>query len=958
MLILCLVGCAGQFPASKPTTQPGAAAKEKTGLRFRLSAADSASEARQAHPLVQAQPLPASEIEALVRRLPSLQSRAGDPQAFALRPGSLPPPRTAKRIQQPFPPPARSGPAQVPRDQPLKVTAVAPRGQVEMAPHLTVSFNQPMVSISTVHSLAQQEVPVKLTPQPPGQWRWLGTQTLMFVPDLRFPMATQYQITIPAGVTSASGLKLAAPQIETFRTPPPHLTQSYPNDKSQTLRPIILLAFNQDVDPQVVASKVKLTGARLRLATPAEVAEDDTIHGLAQAEGKDRWVALVPEQDLRPGQGYTVQVEPGLTSKEGPLPTPIPQTFSFSTYDPLRVRSKSERSRPGDSWSVEFNNALDISKLNPAWVKVSPQLPQIQVRARGDSLTIAGRARGRSNYNVTLSPDILDVFGQRLGHPKKFTVQVGSAKPHFEVEATEFSVLDPKGPCQLICKVVNLQKLKVQAWQVGLDDWDAYLKFLGRQPAPPPGVRILDTLVDTKAPADEETAVTIDLSKAFPTHHGHCVVRIEPAPQPQNRQQPYTGWVQSTDLGLDAVWDGHQMVAWVNELASGEPISGAQVGLWPGAGPTVNSNAQGLATLPMLNGKSLLFVRKGHDLAILPPGFGYWSDGRFHLQKGSDAALWHVLDDRKLYRPGETVWIKGWVRQNQWGPKGDLVRSPLTELDYRLVDSVGNEVAKGKARVGGLGGFHVKLALPININLGHTSLHLTGKGGGSYEHKFQVEEFRRPEFEVNLEASPASSRIGSSTEITASAAYFSGGPLANADVNWTASSIPTTYSPPGWSEYTFGTWTPWWNYRIWWNEGSQDDNNTSFQTRTDSKGKSVLKAEFHSIQPSQPHSLRVEATVQDVNRQSWSSRSSVLVHPASLYVGLKSARTFVEKGQPMELSLVVTDLDGKAVVGRPVQVRAYRLDWESSGQVKHIDQTVHNVTSADPPVAFTLPTRV
>ena len=71
-----------------------------------------------------------------------------------------------------------------------------------------------------------------------------------------------------------------------------------------------------------------------------------------------------------------------------------------------------------------------------------------------------------------------------------------------------------------------------------------------------------------------------------------------------------------------------------------------------------------------------------------------------------------------------------------------------------------------------------------------------------------------------------------------------------------------------------------------------------------------------------------EATVQDVNRQAWTASVDLLVHPADRYVGLRTARAFVEKGEPIPVDVVVTDLDGQATPGRTVQVRAERLEWE------------------------------
>ena len=279
-------------------------------------------------------------------------------------------------------------------------------------------------------------------------------------------------------------------------------------------------------------------------------------------------------------------------------------------------------------------------------------------------------------------------------------------------------------------------------------------------------------------------------------------------------------------------------------------------------------------------------------------------------------------------------------------------------MSYQLSDPVGNEILKGEAGVGALGGFDFQLKLPKTVNLGNCNLQISGDTEGATQLGIEVQEFRRPEFEVSAEASPATSQIGSAATVTASASYFSGGPLANAQVDWSVSSSPTTFSPPGWDGFTFGTWTPWWPSRFWWNEVAQPgipSNQTTQADRTDSKGKAHLKVDFLSVDPPQPHNLTAQATIQDVNRQTWTTSTSVLVHPASLYVGMKSQRTFVEAGQPLEVEVVVSNLEGKPVSGHPVLLKAYRLDWES-GENQRADEVDLQVTSGAQPVKAAVPT--
>ncbi|NDD31640.1 MAG: hypothetical protein EB084_25610, partial [Proteobacteria bacterium] len=184
--------------------------------------------------------------------------------------------------------------------------------------------------------------------------------------------------------------------------------------------------------------------------------------------------------------------------------------------------------------------------------------------------------------------------------------------------------------------------------------------------------------------------------------------------------------------------------------------------------------------------------------------------------------------------------------------------------------------------------------------------------------------------------------------------------------------------PPGWSEYTFGTWTPWWiggaddmeppspaggiAPRV--PERSYDEamggepdgtgrrgNVRTLAGRTDVNGKHRTHLRFLSVSSSQPTALSAQATVQDVNRQAWTARTTMLVHPASLYVGLKPDRFFVQQGERMPVRVVVTDLDGKAVASRAVHLRLTRLEyaWES-GTVEEIAVDAHDHRSGDTPV--------
>ena len=108
-------------------------------------------------------------------------------------------------------------------------------------------------------------------------------------------------------------------------------------------------------------------------------------------------------------------------------------------------------------------------------------------------------------------------------------------------------------------------------------------------------------------------------------------------------------------------------------------------------------------------------------------------------------------------------------------------------------------------------------------------------------------------------------------------------------------------------------------------------------------------------------SITANASVMDVNRQAWASTATLLVHPADLYVGLRSDRYFVSRGTPLKVDVIVTDLDGAPVIDRPVEVRAARLEWKVRGdhwQEEEVDVQTCTVGSSSEPVTCTFETPI
>jgi uncharacterized protein YfaS (alpha-2-macroglobulin family) len=987
----------GTFLASAYTGQP---------LTVRLSAgAAQSGDDPVPIPLIQGEPLDDDAVASIFNRLPEWLEPDSDLLDFNRPADSLTPPRTGETIDVPFPAGGDDQPPDVPSG-PLEVLRYQPEGPVDVAPFISITFNQPMVPLTTLEQLNALAVPANITPVLPGRWQWIGTRTLRFESDSdlfdRLPMATDYLVTIPAGTTSQTGGELARAVSWEFTTPPVQIQSFEPQGGSQPLEPVFLAVADQRIDPTAVLETVTLTAdgeeQTLRLATEAEIADDKRISKRVDYLLDGRWIAFRAIQAFEPDTALEIRIGPNTPSAEGPRRSTDPEFFTARTYAPLHIDDWScrsdDRCDPGRELWIGFNNPLDTDTFDPSLITIKPELAGMTVLAQFSGITIRGATVGGTTYTATLSEDIQDIYGQTLGRDETVDFEIDDARPYLNQFNRRLITLDPQAPDpSLAVTTVNHEELRVRLFSVEVDDWDSYIKYWERQweydqpPPLPDWSEVVDTTVDIDADDNELVETTIDLSKALRDGPGHVVVLIEPAGRlaqltPDDNDfwsnRPTIVWAQSTAIGADAFSDRNEVVVWATDLGSGEPLSDVEM-TFADSSESATTNIDGLARLNL----PAASVETGHLIARLSDDSAL-IDSNWERNTWFDQSVWYVFDDRQMYRPGETAHFKGWVRRLTLSEDAQLAAvADNATIEYQVNDWYGNEIGSGKLDLNALGGFDFEVDIPAGANLGQAWINFTLDGAISlrnqHSHTFQIQEFRRPEFEVTARTESAGPYIvGKPATVAVDAAYFSGGPLPNAEVEWTVTTRQATYSPPNWNDFTFGVWIPWWFDDFFYAPIARDvsyeaeyfgdfwpqlDQGTveTFSGRTDANGTHFLQMDFDGDGEGLPTTVSSEATVFDVNRQAWSSGTDLLVHPGDLYVGLRSRRTFVKKGEPLVIEAIVTDIDGNAVDQRAVAVEAGRLEWrivDGNWEEGPVEIQTCEVTSAGQPVVCEFATEI
>jgi uncharacterized protein YfaS (alpha-2-macroglobulin family) len=144
-----------------------------------------------------------------------------------------------------------------------------------------------------------------------------------------------------------------------------------------------------------------------------------------------------------------------------------------------------------------------------------------------------------------------------------------------------------------------------------------------------------------------------------------------------------------------------------------------------------------------------------------------------------------IVTDRNLYRPGQTVKMKGLARDVT--AARDLVIPVGAAVHWSISESYGSRVVgEGNATLSGFGGWEAEWSVPATAKLGTYEVRCA-VGGRNYEGvtSISVQEFRVPLFSVMVEATTP--EVGTTAHARISSAYFHGAPNAGARVHWKAS---------------------------------------------------------------------------------------------------------------------------------------------------------------------------
>lgn len=891
--------------------------------------------------------------------------------------------------------------------RPLTVSRISHSGVVDDLHQLTITFSQPLIELSTVGQTkaVDPEQFVTITPQPKGSWQWAGTQTLIFTPEGgRFPKATNYVVTVPASAKSITGNQIDKSYVYHLNLPAVKIAEFYPPETArENQSPLLVAHFNQNIDQEKVLAKTHIfVGKRsyaIKAVSRAEYKSRlEAMRKARQTEGKlpengqswlttasirqlphetdNDFVAFEPAELLPKDSSIRVVFDKNLPSEEGPLTSETAEERSFKTYGPLTLFTKSldfatttkanSLNRVDGSMqnqTFEFNNPIDCEKFKPTMVTISPPVEKFEVQTpRSDrrnyndspaqskkhTISIDGHFKPFTRYTVLFNEKITDIYGQSLGKRATAHLQTQGLIPAIS-PYQGFKTLDPNVPLIHSIWAQGAEKVEVAIRKVEAEDWDKFNRDSRSTNL------TVGTLVETKeynlGPLGRK--INIDLKPYINGRYGHLILSYTLA-NPSDRQAQHNCWIQVTDLSLDAFTRGKVHVL-ASNLSDGKPVEGVELSLG-GTAEKTKSDASGRASLPLSESAHMwvpLIGRKGADSSVVTV-----INSNMLSRSNLDSKLvLYAVSDRQLYRPGEKVHITGILRERKFPDSGaiDLSFPPVKTITYVLVQD-SREVRKGEFAVDAKGSFSFDFDLPKNIDLKKAQLHFISRLPGrglviEYDDAIDIniQEFRRPEFETSVSSGKGDSIfLGDKTVITSRNRYFSGGALVNADNQWVVKARAHSFDPPGWDGYKFDNQDPRKGYYAFWNGAAESK---TLSVKTDATGRGAIKLASEFGKRPTAVTFDCESTVTDLNRQNWTSKLTLIAHPADVYVGINGRESF-KAGETSYKNIVATGIDGKILPGTKVE-----LAFVEANQTEEQPAIIQHITIGDKPTRVSFKTK-
>jgi uncharacterized protein YfaS (alpha-2-macroglobulin family) len=349
-----------------------------------------------------------------------------------------------------------------------------------------------------------------------------------------------------------------------------------------------------------------------------------------------------------------------------------------------------------------------------------------------------------------------------------------------------------------------------------------------------------------------------------------------------------------TDIGFSYLNDGENVYVFVQNLLNSQPIKDADVCIKHGEKilKEGKTDEKGIFSFKNNLEKEIdLIVSYNQDIA-LSKSYIY---KRFFPEERV-----YIYTDRPLYRPNHKVYFK-------------IIARSLKEIGYKNYEGAvrikiynprGNILFDKEAKTNEFGTYGDSLLLPENANLGTYRINVNIKEN-VFNQIFKVEEYRKPEFAVRVEANPKVLQEGEKVNIKVKGDYFFGTPVKDAKVKLKISRVPIYF-----------------NYYGFYEEGWRMEFIEEIEGKTNGNGEWSYEYEIKKIDGY--YTYIFDANIEDESGIEQTGKGKIKVGKTKYFVSLKTDKYFYSPDEDIQINVCVNDLENKKLKEGKCNIKIFK----------------------------------
>ncbi len=337
---------------------------------------------------------------------------------------------------------------------------------------------------------------------------------------------------------------------------------------------------------------------------------------------------------------------------------------------------------------------------------------------------------------------------------------------------------------------------------------------------------------------------------------------------------------------------------------------------------------------------------------------GIWYN-RYHDQEYNQIKAFGMTD-RPVYRPKQTVNFKFWLDKAQYD-KDTPSEFAKKSFPVEIYNPKGEKIFDQVLETDEWGGLESKLELPADATLGQYTVNVKVTNdakvvvaGGNVG--FRVEEYKKPEYQVSIDAPTDPVMLGEKITAKITAKYYFGSPVTKAKVKYRImrSDYSADWYPiaewdwcygkgywwfaydapwyPGWNDWCgCRRPAPWWIYRGNYNQPelvAEEEVEIGADGTLEVAIDTLVAKELH---PNKDHQYTITAEVRDESRRTIVGTGNVLVARKPFKVYSWVNRGYYRVGDTIDAQFLAQTLDQKPVEGSG-ELTLFKITYDKDRQ--------------------------